>query len=120
MNKFNLEKWKAGAKVCTRDGRQVENLTYFPNALDFQLAGVLDGEIDQWTDNGCYFAHNDEPNGNDLVMDESRYVFVFKDGNKEFVSRYTYSSSLEARNKAIGILTAEELVGVFKLIQCES
>lgn len=115
MNKFNLEKWKAGAKVCTRDGKPVESLTHFPNADDFQLVGVLDGQIDQWTDDGCYFARNDEPNGNDLVIAEPEmWVNVYSFGiNERHVAATIFNSKEDA-------LKTSELgkIGTYRL--CES
>lgn len=67
MKPFNLEAALAGAKVITRDGSEVTQLTLFDIVRDgYVLYGVLNSEIHSWLANGKYY-RIDESN-NDLFM----------------------------------------------------
>lgn len=59
--KFNLENFLAGKyeRVETKIGHEVFDLTYFPKAQTFKLAGIIDDDlysIDTWTIKGNYDA----------------------------------------------------------------
>lgn len=67
MKPFNLEAALAGAKVVTRDGDEVTQLTLFNVSKDgYVLYGVLNFEVHSWLVNGKYY-RIDESN-NDLFM----------------------------------------------------
>lgn len=55
---FNLEEALKGAKVVTRDGGEVKELTKFENLKDYPLVGVLDTELKTWTTEGKYSAYD--------------------------------------------------------------
>jgi hypothetical protein len=56
MKPFNLEAALAGAKVVTRDGSEVTELTLFDIAKDgYVLFGVLESQVHSWLINGRYF-----------------------------------------------------------------
>ena len=59
LEPFDLEKAFNGAKVVTRDGREVTQLTQFelPNNA-YCLYGVIDGRLDKWTIDGHYDKNN--------------------------------------------------------------
>ena len=54
LEKFNLEKALSGAKVVTRDGREVKQLTRFEADSDYCLYGVVSGLVKDWTIDGRY------------------------------------------------------------------
>ena len=54
LEKFDLEKVIHGAKVVTRDGREVLELTKFENLGELPLVGVVDGDLETWTIKGRY------------------------------------------------------------------
>ena len=53
---FDLNKALNGATVVTRNGDIVNDLAYFPSAIDttFPLRGVVAGEIWSWTIEGFW------------------------------------------------------------------
>jgi hypothetical protein len=51
MKEFNLEQALAGAKVCTRDGREVTQLKLF-DGVTYGLVGVIQGNLYTWAANG--------------------------------------------------------------------
>jgi hypothetical protein len=55
LEKFDLEKVIHGAKVVTRDGREVLELTKFENLGELPLVGVVDGDLETWTIKGRYY-----------------------------------------------------------------
>jgi hypothetical protein len=54
LEKFNLEKALNGAKVFTRDGREVTQLTRFETDSHYCLYGVVNGFVKDWTSDGKY------------------------------------------------------------------
>lgn len=55
LEPFNLERALAGEPVCTRDGREVKQLTYFKESDElFPIYGILDGELHCWNTNGSF------------------------------------------------------------------
>lgn len=53
LKPFNLEEALNGAKVVTRDGREVTQLTFFETKSPFPLIGVCDnGFMSSWQKNG--------------------------------------------------------------------
>jgi hypothetical protein len=66
LEKFNLEKALNGAKIVTRDGREVTQLTKFEDAEDYSLGAVLEGKIQSWSIDGyCYI---EEKSNTDLFL----------------------------------------------------
>lgn len=69
MNPFNLEAALAGAKVVTRDGRDVKIAGYSKDARDGQnLAGWVDGALVCWFHDGSYSSAFDRTHPYDLFM----------------------------------------------------
>jgi hypothetical protein len=68
LEKFNLEKALSGAKVVTRDGREVSELTKFESASYFSLAGVLNGSLQTWTDTGHFDTLLTQESDRDLFL----------------------------------------------------
>jgi hypothetical protein len=76
LKKFNLEKALNGAKVVTRDGREVLELTKFKNIKDYPLVGVLDNEVYAWTIEGYYVDGFEEDDANLFLEGEVQSVWV--------------------------------------------
>jgi hypothetical protein len=85
LEKFDLEKVIHGAKVVTRDGREVLELTKFENLGELPLVGVVDGDLETWSIKGKY--SRDIASNMDLCIVgkvESIWVNVYKDANGYF------------------------------------
>ena len=81
--KFDLEKALNGAKVVTRDGREVRQLTKFKGVTteSHSLVGVLGGYMCSWADDGRFNDVFAEQQGKDLflaVEPQSIWVCVLK------------------------------------------
>lgn len=64
MKEFNLGEALAGAKVVTRDGREVTQLHRFKISKVYTLYGVVDEDVCSWTAEGtsiagCAESHDD-------------------------------------------------------------
>lgn len=83
MIEFNLEKALNGAKVITRDGREVTQLTLFNATSDgYCLYAVIDNVIVSFTKDG-YYNEEKKLSGYDLFMAPemlSGFVNVYDDG----------------------------------------
>ena len=80
---FNLEEALNGAKVVTRDGREVRQLTKFEGVTteSHSLVGVLGMYMCSWADDGRFNDVFGEPQGKDLfiaVEPQSIWVNVYK------------------------------------------
>jgi len=99
LEKFDLEKALNGAKVVTRDGREVTQLTTFEGVGKYPLIGVLEGNVKTWTIKGyhlvgdiCY---------EDLFIKgkvESIWVNIYKNKNNGeiFIGYNRYKSKEDA------------------------
>lgn len=96
MRPFDLEKALAGAKVVTRDGREVTQLTKFDTCRDWCLIGLLDGDFRSYDVNGKY--KRNEESDKDLFMaheKQSIWVNVYS-SEKGKLFCLTYYSKQEA------------------------
>jgi hypothetical protein len=97
LEKFDLEKFIHGAKVVTRDGREVLELTKFENLGELPLVGVVDGDLETWSIKGKY--SRDIASNMDLCIVgevQSIYANVMKSASGDlFVSSKSFST-LEA------------------------
>ena len=84
MREFNLEQALAGHPVCTRDGREVTQLTQFNIASDYSLAGVIEGYLYQWKPDGKYISS---------LGDNPRDLFMAPSKKTGWVARYSYSKA---------------------------
>jgi hypothetical protein len=75
LQKFDLERVIHGAKVVTRDGRDVLKLTNF-GLEDYPLVGVLDDGINSWTIDGYYQDKNEESEKDLFLSVESKSIWV--------------------------------------------
>jgi len=99
LEKFDLEKALNRAKVVTRDGREVTQLTKFEGVGKYPLVGVLEGNVKNWTIKGyhlvgdiCY---------EDLFIEgkvESIWVNIYKNNGEIFIGCNRYKSKEDAIN----------------------
>jgi hypothetical protein len=84
LQKFDLQKALNGAKVVTRDGKELTQLHIFDNVEShYPVYGCIENSIARWTKDGC-FLNNDSKNENDLFLSvevQSIWVNVYKDAN---------------------------------------
>jgi hypothetical protein len=66
LEKFDLEKALNGAKVVTRDGKEVKELTKFEGLSLYILVGLIDGEVHSWNEDGWH--HNERSGVYDLFL----------------------------------------------------
>lgn len=70
MREFDLKAALSGEPISLRNGKSVEQFTYFKNATDkYVIFGVVEGEIMSWTIEGRFNSLYDETRF-DLVMCE--------------------------------------------------
>jgi hypothetical protein len=102
LEKFDLEKALNGAKVVTRDGREVQQLTKFEGSTDYQLAGVMDGNLQTWTEQGGYYTDRESDLDLFLTVKPKRiWVNVYIFHNTLQIGGRTYNT-LKAAKKSIG------------------
>jgi hypothetical protein len=98
---FNLEKALNGAKVVTRDGRKVTQLTKFECLSLDSLGGVLDNQLRTWTTQGLFIPNYGESDADlFLAVKPKRIwvnVYIFHD-TIQTVGNY---NTLEAAKKSI-------------------
>jgi hypothetical protein len=97
---FNLEEALKGAKVVTRDGREVKELSKFESFEDYPLVGVLGGKLTTWTKQGGYYKSKEESHA-DLflaVEPQSIWVNVYKFNGQIGLGEICYTRE-EAINK---------------------
>jgi hypothetical protein len=87
--KFDLEKALNGAKVVTRDGREVRQLTKFEGVTteSYSLVGVLGRYMCSWADDGRFNDVFAEQHGKDLflaVEPQRQWVNLYKDAKGNF------------------------------------
>ena len=85
MKPFNLEEALAGKKVITRDGDEVLQITSFStdNQNGYSVVGVLNGEIDTWSNQGAYSICRSGKHPRDLFMAEeeiAKYQNIYAGG----------------------------------------
>lgn len=56
MNPFDLQKALAGDPVITRDGNPVTQITFFKDAMGDTIAGVVDGYVELWREDGRFYS----------------------------------------------------------------
>jgi hypothetical protein len=80
LEKFDLEKALNGAKVVTRDGREVSQFIKFDTYEKFSLYGVVNDEILFWDIKGRYY-EGANPNIDLFIVGEVRRGWVNVYGN---------------------------------------
>ena len=89
---FNLEEALAGAKVVTRSGKEVGQLTVFNCNNDFPIYAVIDSQIENFSLSGNYYKSG--IHDKDLLLEaevQKVYANVFKGKNGLFVAPQYFS-----------------------------
>jgi hypothetical protein len=76
LEKFDLEKALNGAKVVTRDGREVTQLTKFECLSLDSLGGVLDNQLRTWTTQGLFIPNYGESDADLFLAVEPKRIWV--------------------------------------------
>jgi hypothetical protein len=76
LEKFDLEKALNGAKVVTRDGREVTQLTKFEGLKDYPLVGIVDSQLHTWTTQGPLSLHLGECGADLFLAVEPKRIWV--------------------------------------------
>ena len=76
LEKFDLEKALNGAKVVTRDGREVKELIKFESLQDYTLGGVLDNQLKTWTEQGKFHTEHVESDEDLCLAVEPQSIWV--------------------------------------------
>lgn len=106
---FNLEEALAGAKVVTRDGQEVSQLTFFKNVNTFPVFAVIDGEIEQFNIDGKFL-----PYVNDISKED---LFLEVEVNKIYINVYLHEknglfvSPLSFKDRKTAIVNNNHLEG---------
>jgi hypothetical protein len=99
MKPFDLQKALAGEQVITRGGKKVTQLTIFDVNNSFLLAGVIDGQLFKFLENGkIYNSKIESPN--DLFMAENGSwinLFYNKTENLVWLGVNRYKTEEEAQ-----------------------
>jgi hypothetical protein len=102
MRKFNLQKALEGAKVVTRQGKDVTQLTIFNIGNSILLAAVVDGQLCKFLEDGSNnMLYNGCPSPNDLFMYEpliESWVNLYQAGN-EILTGCSYRTEELAKEK---------------------
>jgi hypothetical protein len=102
LEKFDLEKALNGAKVVTRDGREVSQLTKFECINLYSLVGVVDGVIKRWTEQGKFDTEPVEESHLDLfIAVEPKRIWVNVYVSHDTIQTSANYNTLEAAKKAI-------------------
>lgn len=97
MKPFNLEAALAGAKVITRDGSEVTQLTMFNVDKDgYVLFGVLGNQVHSWLISGRYF-RVDESDSDLFMAPETCEVWIARFGNRLSFNN-VYGTEAECRS----------------------
>jgi hypothetical protein len=98
---FNLEEALNGAKVVTRIGLEVSQLTKFEGSKEYQLAGVMDGKLQTWTEQGVYHAGESDEDLFLAVKPKRIWVNVYIFHDTLQIGGRTFNT-LKAAKKSIG------------------
>lgn len=99
LEKFDLEKALNGAKVVTREGREVTQFTKFEIDSKFPLHGVVGSKLYSWMIDG-YFKENNDCSSIDLflaVEPQRIWSNVYKHENGNIWLGGYYRSLLDAK-----------------------
>jgi hypothetical protein len=117
MRPFEIELWKAGEPVITRDGREVEQLTYFDNKQGtHKFVGIVNGQLNSWKDNG-YFVDELCETEHDLFHPEPEmWVNVYEHNDSQWTTGKIMPSKEQAEERAQKDGSNTRYIGTFKLI----
>jgi hypothetical protein len=106
---FNLKEALNGAKVVTRDGKEVKELTKFEGLKDYPLVGVLDNNLATWTTQGTLSLHLGECRADLFLAVEPQRIWVnaYHHNGKLWLGGRQYDSLTEAKLNAVNSTTMQ-------------
>lgn len=110
---FNLEEALKGAKLVTRDGREVSEWKYFETGNKiYRIASVIDGEIQTFTKEGRYLVDGSAHYKDLFIKTEPKkcYVNVYGDGKKVWTD-----SSQDEYHLAIGEIVSKNYIKTIEI-----
>lgn len=109
LEKFDLEKALNGAKVVTRDGREVTELSKFTSVSNYPLVGVLGGWISNWTIDGMFREDIKESDADLFLAVEPKSIYkIYKNVYRSIDGGIELGSSFLTREQAITYITDNE------------
>ena len=97
LEKFDLGKALNGAKVVTRDGREVTELTKFDIPGPYPVLGVVEGVISNWTIDGSFLPPFEENRDLFLAVEpQSIWVNVYKSNDGDLHLGISHNTKEEA------------------------
>jgi hypothetical protein len=120
MIPFNIDKFRAGAKVITRDGREVKQLTEFDCDERYPLSGVVKRELVSWTIEGLEWGKlSEDVSDNDLFHPEPEmWVNVYDNPVGRIRERgFVFTTKEEALISSNSNIS--DYIGTFKLVRDE-
>jgi hypothetical protein len=115
LEKFDLEKALNGAKVVTRDGHEIKELTKFEVSTGYQLAGVMDGILHTWTTQGSFYEDRESISDLFLAVEPKRiWVNVFKG---RYGNLYLGFATYDSKEIAIRCMDAPDPDSYIKTIE---
>jgi hypothetical protein len=102
LKKFDLEKVIYGAKVVTRGGDEVTQLSKFETDSYYCLYGVVNGIVEDWTIDGKYRLETPECSKDLFIAVEPQriWVNVYKDANGDLWVGSCFATFESAQNYA--------------------
>lgn len=113
MIPFNIERFRAGETVITRDGRIVKDLTYMESRKQYKLVGTVNGGLLSWTIDGKFSTEGDVLPADLIHPQPEMWVNVYDRGDI-FVAGHIHNSEEDSKNK---ILSKEQYIGTYKLVK---
>ena len=118
MRPFNIELWKAGEPVVTRDGQQVEQLTYFDSRKStHKLVGIVDGDLYAWLPKGYFFCENRNSDFDLFHPEPEMWVNVYQHNDSQWTSGNIMPSKEEAEERAPKDGINTRYIGTYKLVK---
>jgi hypothetical protein len=101
LKKFDLEKVIHGAKVVTRGGDEVTQLSKFETDSDYCLYGVVNGIVEDWTIDGKYRLETSECSKDLFIVGKVNRVWanVYHDTENDYLLIGNQAKSLEIAKK---------------------
>lgn len=114
MKQFNLEDFKAGKPVITREGIEVKQISYFENVGNYCIVAVVENNLRIYTKEGKYFNNGGYSDLDLFHPEEEMWVNVYKRSD-EYVHGYIYKS----KNDALAIISPfdETYIDTYKLVK---
>jgi hypothetical protein len=106
MDKFDLQRALDGESVCTKDGRDVTQLTCFKDVLQRDCVyGVVSNEIKCWAIDGSYFLNASDSELDLFMKPKENAIWVNLYKSKE---GHLYTTGVEYPNEESAKESADE------------